>query len=355
MANAPILELHKVSASYDGAAVVRDVSLQIQPGEIVCLLGPSGSGKTTLLNTVAGLQSLDAGRVTLRGEAASDGTIFLPPESRRLSMVFQDLALLPHRTALENVRLAVKYMARSQGQKLAKSEQIKRAEAALDLADMLPFAQRYPHELSGGQQQRVAFARALAPKPDLILFDEPFSSLDKELRDRLATELRQTLKATNTAAIIVTHDQQEAFAVADKVAVLRDGQLEQWDSPWQLYHMPGSEFVAEFIGKGCWVEGIVKAGKITTALGDLPLSQPFADGTALKFRLRPDQLLPDEQGELSGRLVEIAFHGEDALYTVELDNQQRVYCSYPSHTPHQQGEILRLSIINRSVLAFPLQ
>jgi len=238
-----LLDIDRIHLAYDTAGglhtVVRDFSLGLDHGEIGCLLGASGCGKTTVLRAVAGFEPVRQGRIALDGAVLSSPTEHILPERRRVGMMFQDYALFPHLTVGENVAFGLRRRTRPQ----------RRARVAemLELVGLADAEESYPHELSGGQQQRVALARALAPEPELLLLDEPFSNLDVDTRERLAFEVREILKATGHTAILVTHNQAEAFAIADRIGVMAQGRIVQWDNPYNLHHHPADDFVAEFI------------------------------------------------------------------------------------------------------------
>ena len=260
-------ELLQVSIDIGNTAIVQDVSFALDQGQIGCLLGPSGSGKTTLLRAIAGFQDLTHGSITLRGEVMSSANVMVPAEARRIGMMFQDLALFPHLSVADNIAFGIS--------DLPRKDTKKRVEELLSIVNMKSLQSKYPHELSGGQQQRVALIRAMAPKPDLMLLDEPFSSQDTELRVQLVQEVRDILKEDNVTAILVTHDQHEAFAIADGIGVLNNGRLSQWDSAYNLYHTPSDRFVADFVGEGVLICGNIIDGKtVQTELGDLNAELP---------------------------------------------------------------------------------
>ena len=239
----PLLSVNQIAIEFAGARrVVDGLSFALEAGEIACLLGASGCGKTTVLRSIAGFEALQAGEIHLQSQLLSAPGVQLPPQQRGIGMVFQDYALFPHLTVAQNVGFGLR--------SLTKPEQARRVAEMLDLVGLGELGGRYIHELSGGQQQRVALARALAPQPRLLLLDEPFSNLDVELRERLGQEVRQILKATGTTAILVTHDQREAFAMADQIGVMSEGRIRQWGTPYDLYHQPVDRFVANFIGEG---------------------------------------------------------------------------------------------------------
>src|SRR5690554_2898906 len=224
--------------SFGAQHIVRGVSVTLEQGEIGCLLGPSGCGKTTLLRAIAGFQNLQSGSIQIDSDNVSTNNFTLPAEKRGVGMVFQDFALFPHLNVADNISFGMR--------KASTAERRQRVDELLDRVGLPGYHKRFPHELSGGQQQRIALARALAPKPGLLLLDEPFSSLDAELRERLAVEVRELLKKEGITALLVTHDQQEAFAMADKAGVMYQGELLQWDTPYQLYHQPRHQLVADF-------------------------------------------------------------------------------------------------------------
>ena len=251
------LSLDTVSVRYPRSAAARPavdrVTLSLGPGQIGVLIGPSGCGKTSLLRAVAGLEPVAEGRVRMDDRILADAAsgVHLAPEDRRIGMVFQDYALFPHLSVSDNVAFGLHHLRRTERQA--------RVAELLDLVGLAHTARRLPHELSGGQQQRVALARALAPQPRLLLLDEPFSSLDVDLRERLAQDVRQILKAHGTGALVVTHDQLEAFALGDCIGVMNAGRLEQWDNAYALYHRPATRFVAQFIGHGVFAPAEIVA------------------------------------------------------------------------------------------------
>ena len=334
-----LLQLDRVAVNYGPKTVVSGVSLTLEQGSIGCLLGPSGCGKTTVLRAIAGFEPISAGMILLDGQRLSDLFGVVPPERRRIGMVFQDFALFPHLTIADNIAFGL----RGRGS----HERRERVDYLLKLIGLPDYGQRYPHELSGGQQQRVALARALAPRPHLLLLDEPFSSMDIELRETLAREVRKILKAEGLSAVLVTHDQFEAFAMADTIGVMNQGQLEQWDSAYRLYHRPANRFVASFIGQGVLVPGtIVNARQMTTDLGMLEGELPAEcqPGCKVDLLVRPDDVLHDDTSPLRGRVVEKAFRGSEFLYTLALPSGGRVLCLAPSHHDHALGESIGIRL-----------
>ncbi|MGI9611381.1 MAG: ABC transporter ATP-binding protein [Acidimicrobiales bacterium] len=287
--------------------VLRDVSLEVASGQSLALLGPSGCGKTTLLRTLAGLERPTSGTVTLDGNVVTGPRVFVPPERRRIGMVFQDWALFPHLTVGRNVSYGV-----------ARRERAERVAASLKLVGLEGLEDRLPSTLSGGQQQRVALARALAPRPHVLLLDEPFSNLDTNLRAEVRAEVRQLLIDVGITSIFVTHDQDEAFVVGDKIAVMREGRIEQTGNPYELYERPATRWVADFVGEASIVAGVASGAMVTTPLGELPLEEPKQG--AVDIVLRPEQLAITEGDTATVELIEFYWH--DAMVVVSFDGQQ---------------------------------
>ncbi|MBL8481352.1 MAG: ABC transporter ATP-binding protein [Rhodocyclaceae bacterium] len=333
------LEVSGLSLAYGGHGVLEDISFRLEQGAIGCLLGPSGSGKTTLLRAVAGFDTPRAGHIALAGRCVADAVHALPPEARRVGMVFQDHALFPHLSVAGNIAFGIAALARP-----AREARIAELLAMLDLS---PLAARYPHELSGGQQQRVALARALAPRPGILLLDEPFSNLDADLRERLGRELRGLLKSTGTTALLVTHDQHEAFAMADMVGVINRGRLVQWASPHELYHRPADRFVANFIGEGVLLPARVTGPHtVQCELGVLYSATPLAcrTGADVDVLIRPDDIQHDDASPHTVNVEERLFRGAEFLYTLRLPSGQRLLSLVPSHHRHEVGSALGIRL-----------
>ena len=327
------LELDGVTVELGGQRVVDDVSFTLAEGDIACLLGPSGCGKTTILRTVAGFQSPSAGTVRIAGRTVAAAARQASPEERRVGMVFQDLALFPHMTVRRNVAFGMRGH--------AKAAVERRVAELLELVAMERWADSYPHELSGGQQQRVALIRAMAPRPPVLLLDEPFSSQDTERRVQLAHEVREILKRDGITAVLVTHDQYEAFAIADRIGVIAEGRLRQWDTAYDLYHTPADRFVANFIGEGVFLCGnTLEDNVIQTELGTLrgELSETMAPGTLIELLVRPDDILHDDASPNRATVVARDFRGADHLYTLRMSGNTRLLCLAPSHHDHAVGE-----------------
>ena len=352
------LTVSHVDVRYSGSATpaVKGVSLQLKAGQIGVLIGPSGCGKTSLLRAIAGLEPVSAGRVQLFDRVVSQPGLTAPPEKRRMGMVFQDYALFPHLTVAGNIAFGL------HGQ--ASSDKANRIAEVLHLVGLEGVQDRFPHELSGGQQQRVALARALAPKPELLLLDEPFSNLDVDLRERLALEIRQILKAANATALFVTHDQMEAFAIGDVIGVIEEGHLHQWDDAYHLYHRPASRFVAEFIGHGVFIEGVRSLNQghiqVQTVLGDLIDTDLVANHTgegaqACDVLLRADDIVHDDAALVKAEILRKAFRGSEFLYTLRLQSGETVMAHVPSHHDHTVGEWIGIRAEVDHVVTFDRQ
>lgn len=342
-----LLSLAKVSHTYQDKSTFSELSFSLRKGQIGCLLGPSGCGKTTALRCLAGFESVSSGEIHLNGKLVSSADFHLPAEQRHIGMVFQDYALFPHLNVEKNVAFGLHRLERHARQK--------RVDELLEVVGLQGFKQAYPHELSGGQQQRVALARALAPRPDLLLLDEPFSNLDVALRERLGLEVRDILKQQNATAILVTHDQHEAFAIADEIGILHQGKIQQWDSAYQIYHEPLNRFVADFVGEGVLIPGKVLAhNQIEIELGVVAGNMPVdcCLGCTVDVLLRPDDVVHDDLSEVQAKVMAKAFRGADFLYTLELASGQHILSLVPSHHNHAIGEKIGIKLEIDHVIAF---
>jgi iron(III) transport system ATP-binding protein len=343
-----LLELRGVSQAYDTHKVLQRLTFNVERGEIACLLGPSGCGKTTVLRCIAGFEPVAEGEILLDGELMSRPGRTVPPERRRIGMVFQDYALFPHLTVARNIAFGL--------HEATDAERGARVAELLAVIGLEQESRRYPHELSGGQQQRVALARALAPRPRLLLLDEPFSNLDVEMRERLSLEVRDILKQQNTTAVLVTHDQHEAFNIADEIGIMAEGAIVQWDTPYRLYHEPADRFVADFIGQGVFLPGTLLPGsRIKTELGVLEGNglDALPQGTMVDVLLRPDDILHDDASVLRAQVLHKAFRGAEFLYTLQLPGGARVMSLVPSHHNHAVGERIGIRLEIDHVVAFP--
>ncbi len=361
-AASPYFSVQDLIVGYDDTIVVDGLSLTLQQGEIGCFLGYSGCGKTTALRAIAGLEQSRGGSIYLSNQRLTDKrarkSFAVAPAKRGMGMVFQDYALFGHLSVAKNIAFGLN--------KWSTADKKARVAEMLSLVDLTEHADKRPNELSGGQQQRVALARALAPKPKLLLLDEPFSNLDVVLRESLAMSVRDILKRTNTTAILVTHDQNEAFAIADKVGVMHQGKLVQWATPSELYHEPVSPFVAEFVGEGVMIDGIIKEGHVETALGDIYrrmevydeagypqyCEYDYPNGTPIKVLVRPDDIIHDDDSTQTALVVGRVFRGANYLYRLQLDDGQTVLSLVASHHNHEIGSHIGILPILEHVVVF---
>lgn len=333
------LTIKNLSVSYQENKVVNNVSFSLGKGKIGCILGPSGCGKTTILRTIAGFERSDSGTIKILDRTLTSKDEFIAPEQRQIGMVFQDFALFPHLNTEQNICFGIKH--------LSKNAQKKRLDELLALINLKGSDKKFPHQLSGGQQQRIALARAIAPKPEILLMDEPFSSLDVELRQVLAKQIRNILKLENITAILVTHDQHEAFALSDEICVMNDGIIQQHDTAYNLYHKPHNKFVADFIGSGVFIEGTVIEGhKVETLLGNIKGSktEEFEIGSQVTVLIRPDDIIHDDLAKDYATVIDKDFRGADFLYTLELPSKVQVLCFAPSHHNHKIGEAIGIRL-----------
>lgn len=345
----PLLDVKNVSASHMQLDILEHANLQVNAHDIVCLLGPSGCGKTTLLRSIAGLHTIDQGSIEVENKIISTPQSSLAPEARNIGMMFQDLALFPHLTVFDNVAYGIR--------KLQKTYIQQQVRHVLDLVEIdTNHHRKYPHELSGGQQQRVALARALAPKPSILLLDEPFSSLDPDLREQLATQVRDILKQEKMTAVLVTHDQHEAFAVADWVGVMEHGKIVQFDTPYNIYHEPVSRFVADFVGLGNLIPATISgSNSIETVFGELngPIDPIFKKGEVVDLLVRPDDIPHDDTSHVTAIVEGKKFLGAEFLYTLRLPNGHSVLCYAPSHHDHEIGKPLGIGLDLEHLVLFP--
>jgi iron(III) transport system ATP-binding protein len=342
------LEINHVSQSYGTRTVLKDISFRLGDGDIACLLGASGCGKTTALRCIAGFEAVAEGQIVINNTIVSRPGFSVPPEARRIGMVFQDYALFPHLTVARNVAFGL--------HGTTDAARAARVAELLDIVGLATMGRRYPHELSGGQQQRVALARALAPRPALMLLDEPFSNLDVEMRERLSIEVRDILKSQHTTTILVTHDQNEAFTFADEIGVMMDGCIAQWATSYALYHEPASRQIAEFIGRGAFLPGIViDSHRVRLELGELHSDTPLkaASGETVDVLLRPDDVLHDDASAMQAKVITKAFRGAEFVYTLELPGGGRVMSLVPSHHNHAIGEKIGIRLEMDHLVAFP--
>ncbi len=328
-----LLDIQDVSFANDDRQIVFDVSLELTEGEIGSIVGPSGCGKSTLMRGIAGFETPSHGSITMLGRTLSTPDTVVEPEHRGVGMVFQDVTLFPHLSVTQNIEFGIR--------KWPLESRKARVTELLNLLGLVGFDQRHPHSLSGGEQQRIALARAMAPKPHLLLLDEAFSSLDLEHRQTLVPEVREVLKAENISAILVTHDHNEAFAMADRIGVMENGRLHQWDTPFNIYHKPYDQFTARFIGEGAMISAtVVGEQQLQSAFGTHSIRQreKLEIGEQVDIMLRPDDILHDDESTLKGEVIQKSFRGSHFLYRIRLASQEVLYCLADSHHNHHIGE-----------------
>jgi iron(III) transport system ATP-binding protein len=342
------IEIKDVSVSIEGRSILENISFGLDEAGIACLLGPSGCGKTTLLRCIAGFEKQEQGEVWIKGVRVSNSSQSLPVEQRQIGMVFQDYALFPHLSVADNITFGLS----KKDKKIVKQ----RLDELVELLSLQKHIDKYPHSLSGGQQQRVALARAMAPRPGVLLLDEPFASLDVELREQIARELRQILKHDGITTIMVSHNQLEAFAMADVIGVMNEGKLLQWDSAFKLYHEPELSEVADFIGEGVFISGeVINENDVKTEIGYIQSASPHGveQGTKVRVLIRPDDILHDDDSQMTACVKDKAFRGAEFLYTLELDSGVRLLSLVPSHHNHPVNEPIGIRLEIDHLVIFP--
>lgn len=333
-----VIEIEGVGKTYakGPSPAVRDLSFTVAEGETLAVLGPSGCGKTTLLRLIAGFEIPTRGIIRLGGRTVAGGGAWVPPEQRGVGMVFQEYVLFPHLTVAQNIRFGLHHF--------PSEDRNRRTDDILSLVGLDGFQNRFPHELSGGQQQRVALARALAPNPIVVLLDEPFSNLDPDMRGRMRAEVGAILHRSGATTVLVTHDHEEAFAMADQVAVLNHGRLEQIGTPEAIYHVPTTPFVAEFVGQADFIPGRAEGPLVLTELHSFPNTRAFATGTAVAVMIRPDDVLLIDDPQGTGIILSRQFRGSENLYTVRLPSGRPIHSSQPSDAVYAVGRAVNVKI-----------
>ena len=334
----PVVELRNVGKRYGEVTALSGVSFTLGPGEVLSLLGPSGCGKTTVLRLIAGFETPDEGEVSLRGSLVAAGTLHVAPERRRVGMLFQEYALFPHLTVEENVAFGL--------HRLHSDERRPMLSRAMALVRLEGLEARYPHELSGGQQQRVALARTLAPQPVVILLDEPFSNVDASLRAQLRAEVESILREGRISAVFVTHDREEAFATADRVAVMHDGRIEQIDTPQAVYHTPSSPEVARICGSANFIDGVIESGWAATEVGRLQWSttdDSVDEGSHVWVLVHPDDFRVQYSAEGRAKVVSSEFRGDETILRILLPSGKLIHTRNASSGALLPGTPVRLT------------
>lgn len=341
------LTFEHVSHDYGAGNAVDDVSLEIEPGEIVCLLGQSGCGKTTLLRIAAGIEHQTGGRVLLDGQEIAGPRLHMPPEKRRIGLMFQDYALFPHMNILDNVCFGLKDLKKADAQRIALN--------VLRRVGLEQYAKLYPHALSGGEQQRVALARAIVPRPGVLLMDEPFSGLDQRLRTSVREETLDLLQETRATCIIVTHDPDEALQIADRIALMKSGRIVQVGAPKQMYSKPATLFASRFFSGQTEVEARVKTGKVETPLGVFP-AKGFSDNEVIVVAIRPHAVKLNRTAVgIGGRISNVKFRGEADLVSIAIEGlAEPMQAKAPASFKGRVGDEVGIKIDPRQLLMFGL-
>ena len=332
------LNLQSVKISLDSKVILDDVNLKIDTGEIVSLMGSSASGKTSLIRSIAGFHNISSGVIQIDGQIVDDSIRRSDVAMRNVGVIFQDLALFPHLTVRENICFGLN--------NIDSAQQQNRAKKLEDLLDIENITNRYPNQISGGQQQRVAIARAIAPKPNLLLLDEPFSALDYELKDNLMNDIMKLIKSENITAILITHSPEEAFKMSDKIAFISNNTITQFANPYDIYHRPVSKEIANFFGISSYIKAkITDSSHINCILGDfVGMVDQFNKDDKVDLLIRPDDIIHDDDSLFSAKVTEKTFRGSDFLYELELKDGQKIFCYAPSHHNHQVNEVIGIKL-----------
>ena len=332
------LNLQSVKIALDSKVILDDVNLKIDTGEIVSLMGSSASGKTSLIRSIAGFHNISSGTIQIDGQVVDDSIRRSDVAMRNVGVIFQDLALFPHLTVRENICFGLN--------NIDSTQQQNRAKKLDDLLSIDNITNRYPNQISGGQQQRVAIARAIAPKPNLLLLDEPFSALDYELKDNLMSDIMKLIKSENITAILITHSAEEAFKMSDKIAFISNNTITQFANPYDIYHRPASKEIANFFGISSYIKAkITDSSHINCILGDfVGMVDQYNKDDKVDLLIRPDDIIHDDDSLFSAKVTEKTFRGSDFLYKLELKDGQNIFCYAPSHHNHQVNEVIGIKL-----------
>ena len=328
------LEIENISLNLDNDRILDNLSLIVKEEEIISIIGPSASGKSSLLRVIAGFENISSGKIKLNGQTVDDTSIIIEPQKRNVGIIFQDLALFPHLNCAENITFGIS--------ELSSKEKIERLDRLEKILDIIEISKKFPHEISGGQQQRVAIARALAPKPEILLLDEPFSALDENLKEKLLADVKILLKEEKITTIVITHNIKEAFQISDKIAFLSNKKIIQFDSAYNIYHKPLTREIANFCGIGSFIDGeIVDKNHVVTNLGrHFGDTTPYEIGSSIDILIRPDDIIHDDDSTKSAKVIEKIFHGSDFLYKLKLNSGENIFCYTPSHHDHALNEVI---------------
>ena len=340
------LEIEDVSLSIEGNLILDNLSLNIDEYEIISLIGPSASGKSSLLRIIAGFENISSGKVKLNGLIVDDRSTIVQPQNRNIGIIFQDLALFPHLSCKDNIIFGIT--------NYSEDHKRQRLDRLCNLLDITSIKDKFPHEISGGQQQRIAIARALAPGPEILLLDEPFSALDEELKETLIHDVKNLLKEEKITTIVITHNIKEAFQLSDKIAFLDNKKIMQFDTAYNLYHKPYTKEIANFCGIGSFIKGtVIDSNHVSTILGDLfGDTSKYKVGSNVSVMIRPDDIIHDDNSSQSAKVLEKIFFGSDFLYKLELSEGEKIFCYTPSHHNHAINEVIGIKPVIDHLILF---
>ena len=340
------LEIEDVSLSIEGNLILDNLSLNIDEHEIISLIGPSASGKSSLLRIIAGFENISSGKVKLNGLIVDDRSTIVQPQNRNIGIIFQDLALFPHLSCKDNIIFGIT--------NYSEDHKRQRLDRLCNLLDITSIKDKFPHEISGGQQQRIAIARALAPGPEILLLDEPFSALDEELKETLMHDVKNLLKEEKITTIVITHNIKEAFQLSDKIAFLDNKKIIQFDTAYNLYHKPYTKEIANFCGIGSFIKGtVIDSNHVSTILGDLfGDTSKYKVGSNVSVMIRPDDIIHDDNSSQSAKVLEKIFFGSDFLYKLELSEGEKIFCYTPSHHNHAINEVIGIKPVIDHLILF---
>ena len=340
------LEIEDVSLSIEGNLILDNLSLNIDEHEIISLIGPSASGKSSLLRIIAGFENISSGKVKLNGLIVDDRSTIVQPQNRNIGIIFQDLALFPHLSCKDNIIFGIT--------NYSENHKRQRLDRLCNLLDITSINDKFPHEISGGQQQRIAIARALAPGPEILLLDEPFSALDEELKETLIHDVKNLLKEEKITTIVITHNIKEAFQLSDKIAFLDNKKIIQFDTAYNLYHKPYTKEIANFCGIGSFIKGtVIDNNHVSTILGDLfGDTSKYKVGSNVSVMIRPDDIIHDDNSSQSAKVLEKIFFGSDFLYKLEISEGEKIFCYTPSHHNHAINEVIGIKPVIDHLILF---
>ena len=340
------LEIEDVSLSIEGNLILDNLSLNIDEHEIISLIGPSASGKSSLLRIIAGFENISSGKVKLNGLIVDDRSTIVQPQNRNIGIIFQDLALFPHLSCKDNIIFGIT--------NYSENHKRQRLDRLCNLLDITSIKDKFPHEISGGQQQRIAIARALAPGPEILLLDEPFSALDEELKETLIHDVKNLLKEEKITTIVITHNIKEAFQLSDKIAFLDNKKIIQFDTAYNLYHKPYTKEIANFCGIGSFIKGtVIDNNHVSTILGDLfGDTSKYKVGSNVSVMIRPDDIIHDDNSSQSAKVLEKIFFGSDFLYKLEISECEKIFCYTPSHHNHAINEVIGIKPVIDHLILF---